>query len=114
MKKRYGFVTNSSSSSYILTNKTNKTLTGEKIALELEDEFNDFKKEYDYISELQKFKFQDFVSSGKERNLSIKPQEAIVIECGDHFDDGLFEMLIHASYGINKEDFSIKFLESHH
>lgn len=111
MKFRQGFVTNSSSSSFIVLNKSNKILGNEDIARMMEDEFNDYKNN---IWGNKEATFEEFVLSSNGHPFLLGPGESTIIECGDHYDDGLFENVIHLKDDIYKEDFSITFHESHH
>lgn len=99
MKYRTSFVTNSSSSSFIITNTSDKTLTSEEIAMKW---------------------FEKIIEDAKDRFV-LEPGDELTIECGDHPDDGLFENFIHNVFGgwgdeqlYENEDVKIEFGESHH
>lgn len=99
MKTRSDFVTNSSSSSFIITNRSGKTLTSEEVMRKL---------------------FEKIIEDSKDR-FTLEPGESIIVECGDHLDDGYFESFIHHEFSgwsmeelFNNEDVTVEFNESHH
>lgn len=99
MKTRSDFVTNSSSSSFIITNRSGKTLTSEEVMRKL---------------------FEKIIEDSKDR-FTLKPGESITVECGYHLDDGYFESFIHHEFSgwsmeelFNNEDVTVEFNESHH
>lgn len=111
MKFRKGFVTNSSSSSFIVQNLSNRTLNNEDIAKMMETEFLEYQKSI-WCDDNKTF--EDFIVDSKSTPFVLKPNESTEIECGDHSDDGLFENTIHYLDDIKHKDFSIEFKESHH
>lgn len=99
MKVRRDFVTNSSSSSFVISNNSNETLTSEDVARKL---------------------FERIIEDAKDRFV-LKPGESMEIECRDHGSDGAFENFIHSEFGgwgdsclYENDDVSISFGESHH
>jgi hypothetical protein len=95
MKNRLDFVTNSSSSSFIISNNTDELMTSEDVARKI---------------------FEKIIEDAKDR-FELAPGESITYECGDHTDDGAFEMFIHNvydEYHFQCNDVSIEYHESHH
>ena len=95
MKLRHDFVTNSSSSSFIISNNSNEFMTSEDVARKL---------------------FEKIIEDAKDR-FELEPGESIEYECGDSYYDGAFEKFIHNvynKYDFDCDDIDIKLYESHH
>lgn len=99
MRVRNSHVTNSSSSSFIITNNSDRNLTSEDVARKL---------------------FEKIINDAKDRFI-LMPGESISYECGDHDDDGAFENFIHNEFSswwhselYESDDVSVKFEKSHH
>lgn len=101
MKNRLGFVTNSSSSSFIIRNKTDRTMTSKQVAQELVDKILG--------------RYAEVIKDAEGR-FEIAPHDEIIIECGDHSGDGAFECFIHneVEWDDETENVSVEFYESHH
>lgn len=99
MKLRHDFVTNSSSSSFIISNNSNEFMTSEDVARKL---------------------FEKIIEDAKDR-FELEPGESIEYECGDSYYDGAFENFIHSAFcgwgctsAYENDYVTIEFGESHH
>lgn len=99
MKNRNGHVTNSSSSSFIIKNKTDKSLTTKEVVMALMEK----------------------ILADCKNQCDLEPGEEKTIVCGDHLsEDGAFEVFIHNHVdnswdGLFENDLvEVKFEESYH
>lgn len=81
MKSRDGFVSNSSSTSFIITNKKNKPLDLIDFVRENPQLIEQYNREYD-----QKIEFKDVLQSAKENNIKWWLKERKVCVFGDEQD----------------------------
>ena len=128
MKYRKGFVTNSSSCSFLITNISNEPKTLQDLMTEMKEDiledYNEMKECYesdswffDIYPDFESY-FQTALKDAEELCESyIQPNESIERECGDHHDtDGLAETMIHSETwkDLTHPSFTIDLIESHH
>ena len=97
MKIRKGFVTNSSSSSFIITNTSNKDISPEEMVMSFfEKILEDARNNYGWIS--------------------IAPKCSIRLECTDHNDESESEAFIHNlnCSSLTSDKVVVTLEESHH
>lgn len=119
MKFRKTFVTNSSSCSFLIENKSDehKTLTdfAHELINNLSEDAIRYYEDY-YEGGIEEFKKKVIYFSPGSVHLS--PHSSVEIECGDSVcDDGAFEAIVHYEciYGNNNlNNFAVKMLENHH
>ena len=139
MKIRNSFVTNSSSSSFCISNRSNRNLTIKDLMKDWKNSIKSFyEEETKWASEsFTKYSwgkqfigqfptFEDFFNKVLEDadvlyDKEIKPRESIELECGDHQSvDGYASYFIHGTWSDlfpftpYSENFDVEFLESHH
>ena len=83
MKIRTGFVSNSSSTAFMVTNTSKKTKTVFDFAKETLYLLEQFKKEYDWHNDETGYTEEAFLESAKQRNEIWKPGEKKYIVFGD-------------------------------
>lgn len=140
MKYRTSFVTNSSSSSFLITNKTSNRLSSEEIAKKLAYKYTELRQDREnwYIEAVREAepeelgeKVQELIDFLEETNYQKYLKDADFtlntlngfasqeIECGDNFRDNMFEAAVHDLYSWDGEyenfgTIEVTFLESHH
>lgn len=101
MKYRSDYVSNSSSSSFIIHNNTGEPMTAKEVA-------------YHLVARI--------LEDAKEEDFMIPPHDSITLECGDHpSEDGAFQTFIHnelGEWGLGERYgdgyCAVKFVKSHH
>ena len=86
MKTRNGFVSNSSSTSFIITNKTKKVLTIVDFVKENPQLIKEFLEHYDWYKENPKFTQENLIKSAKENTFDLQPEQEQVCVFGDEQD----------------------------
>jgi len=86
MKIRIGFVSNSSSCSFIICNITNEEKTLVDFVKENPQLIDDFKKRYDWNADNTNFTQEKLIQSAQENNITFNPNENVFCVFGD--EDG--------------------------
>jgi len=102
MKIRNGFVSNSSSSSFIVKNKTNETKTIKDFAMETSFFIKQFNEIYDY-----EYTVDEFMSGIDQYRYIWRPGEELEVIFGD--EDGVVMGQIY-DYMLRKSDYSKSFM----
>lgn len=111
MKVRYGYVSNSSSSSFLITNKSGEHKTLIQFILENPQLVDDFIKEYDWYT-AEEINIENMVASAGEYSYKFAPGETKVCTFGD--EDGtilgkVYDYILRD--GGSSESFTWKFYE---
>lgn len=110
MKFRNDFVTNSSSSSFIIINNTDHPMTSCQFAAKM-FEFGQVDSNFGYSTD-------EIISSAKDMFV-LEPHSSMEIECADDYEN-LFETYIHNEIEyydarqLFSDDIDVYFIESHH
>ena len=83
MKIRQGFVSNSSSTSYVITNISDKQKTLVDFVKETPHLIDDFKEQYDWYKENTEYTQENLIKSAEENNIIFEPNKTKTVIFGD-------------------------------
>ena len=83
MKEREGFVSNSSSTSFIITNISSRKKTLVDFVKENPELLDEFLEQYDWNKSNERYNQEQMLQDAAEREVTFKPHEALKLVFGD-------------------------------